>query len=105
MRLIQIAARRMGYEITKSRNAYLRDLFNKQSFDLLIDVGANKGQFCCLARKAGYSGPIIAFEPISEHRPAIESAGNVKVFSSAVGAAKGSIALNVYSSTDFSSFF
>lgn len=43
------------------------DLFNECKIDLLLDVGANKGQFVKRVR-ANYTGKIISFEPLSrEH--------------------------------------
>jgi FkbM family methyltransferase len=39
-------------------------LVNSKQIDLLIDVGANTGQYSCLMRDYGYKGRIISFEPL-----------------------------------------
>jgi FkbM family methyltransferase len=80
-------------------------VFTRGRFDLLVDVGANKGQFLSEARRAGYGGPAIAFEPLGEHQPEIEKWGNVQVVNAAVGATEGVMELNAYAETEFSSAF
>jgi FkbM family methyltransferase len=101
---IQQSLARVGYQLTRTRHGYFKELFRARQFDHLIDVGANRGQFLSLARAAGYAGPATAFEPIAEHRSELEAIGNVQVFVNALGQARGAQDLRIYSSTDFSSF-
>ena len=42
-------------------------LMHNRGIDLVLDVGANKGQFgCSLREEIGYRGRIVSFEPLSE---------------------------------------
>ncbi|MDB9304550.1 FkbM family methyltransferase [Nodularia spumigena CS-591/12] len=43
----------------------LKTILQKYSINLVIDVGANTGQFASLLRAIGYQGKIISFEPVS----------------------------------------
>jgi FkbM family methyltransferase len=52
----------IGYNITPGRkNALIH-----QKIDILFDVGANTGQYALDARRQGYQGKIISFEPLPE---------------------------------------
>jgi FkbM family methyltransferase len=104
-RVMQKLARAFGYEVSRNRYGYFKELFKNNKFDHLIDVGANRGQFLSFIKSTGYFGAATAFEPIAEYREEIERLGDVRVFANAVGKARGSVEMNVYSSTDFSSFY
>lgn len=39
---------------------------NSNSIDMILDVGANEGQFALEMRDLGYTGKIISFEPVKE---------------------------------------
>ncbi|WP_310425790.1 FkbM family methyltransferase [Chamaesiphon sp. VAR_48_metabat_135_sub] len=59
-------------EIDSTRRVYdylcqrrLKTLLEKYQINLVIDVGANEGQFASDLRQIGYQGKIISFEPIS----------------------------------------
>ncbi len=115
---VQRAVRGLGYEVlsswrlselTKSKNKYLTELFQKFDIGLVLDIGGNKGQFREFLREdVLYAGRILTFEPIPElaadlarqsrHDP------NWTVFPFALGSEDGSLPLNVASSSDFSSF-
>src|SRR5215472_6069643 len=41
-------------------------LMQRRSIDVVLDVGANKGQFGKQLRGLGYRGRIISFEPLSD---------------------------------------
>lgn len=50
---------------TSDPNRHVATVLNYLSTDLVIDVGANTGQFAAGIRRAGYSGRIVSFEPVS----------------------------------------
>lgn len=75
--------------------------------DLLLDVGANVGQYAMRARAAGYTGDIVSFEPLPvAHAALLEAARDDPRWRvhprCAVGAAPGSAEINV-ASNSFSS--
>ncbi len=62
-----------GYEFTRISNIIYEnqslhtiELINRHNINLVIDVGANMGQFAIKLRHAGYRGQIISFEPLIE---------------------------------------
>jgi FkbM family methyltransferase len=62
--------RKLGYEISKyspSSNVLSRriKLVQAHQIDLVLDIGANVGQFARGMRSLGYMGEIISFEPLS----------------------------------------
>lgn len=77
--LIKRIIRSAGYELTPARTTptpkpapklapelrrRLR-LFERHAIDLVLDVGANAGQYGRSLRDAGWAGPIVSFEPLS----------------------------------------
>jgi FkbM family methyltransferase len=48
-------------------------ILNDVGIDFLIDCGANRGQYVEKLRKAGWSGTVHSFEPLSEARAALEA--------------------------------
>lgn len=66
---VNSAARRLGLRIVPlesrySSEGFLSWLLKEYRVNLVIDVGANYGQFASLVRKNGYKGQICSFEPI-----------------------------------------
>ncbi|GAB5537196.1 MAG: FkbM family methyltransferase [Rubricoccaceae bacterium] len=56
------AIRRLGYEVVPSP---LARLLRHHAPTVVLDVGANEGQFGLSVRKAGFTGRIVSFEPIA----------------------------------------
>lgn len=69
--LVKRLGRTFGIELSRyipggSPTAILGKLFELNNVDLVLDVGANTGQFARHAREAGYIGRIISFEPLPD---------------------------------------
>jgi FkbM family methyltransferase len=61
----------MGYEVRqytplRSLAAARRDLFRRRGIDVVVDVGANAGQYGALLRHEGYTGRLVSLEPLAE---------------------------------------
>jgi FkbM family methyltransferase len=86
----------------------LREALIAHSIDLIIDVGANRGQFALDARQIGYRGEIISFEPLRAHKENLEALakkdGRWRILPYALGSTTGEQKLNVYRNDKFSSF-
>ena len=69
LRQVADLLRTMGYEVRRMNPAECREprphWLRKLSIDLLIDVGANTGQYAARLRELGFSGAIVSFEPQS----------------------------------------
>jgi FkbM family methyltransferase len=77
-----------------------RKLFSLLGIDLLIDVGANAGQFATLCREYGYEGQILSFEPSSAaHRELLTVASDDPLWTvadrMALGAVTGEVEINI----------
>lgn len=102
----------LGYELVKKKeslslSAHLKKIIENYKIDLVIDVGANSGQFGRLLRGIEYKGDILSFEPVSstfeELRKNSENDKKWDKMKLALGNKKGMGSINVFDSTDFSS--
>jgi FkbM family methyltransferase len=69
------------------------------NIDLIIDVGANTGQYGTMIRKAGYSKSIVSFEPLKAAFTQLEKStkgfGDWKVYNLGIGNTVGEVVINV----------
>jgi FkbM family methyltransferase len=77
--------------------------------DLVVDVGANSGQYASGLRAAGYRGRIVSFEPLSEPYGRLAAAssedGNWECRQLALGRRSGSATIHVSEDSRNSSIF
>lgn len=98
--------RRFGFDVERRRTV-LADLLERRGVDVVLDVGANEGQFGRRLRAWGYRGRIVSFEPLSAAFEVLaahaERDGNWEVHNVALGAVESAGVLNVAADTVFSS--
>lgn len=98
--------RSVGYEIRR-QHPDLTEFLHSRSVNLVLDVGANEGQFAQELRSRGYSGRIVSFEPVAEVFERLEknSAADEKwsCRNMALGETIGTIEINVSKNTAMSS--
>ena len=94
-----------GHEV-RNTNVYTspklrhRLLFSQLQIDLVVDVGANTGQFARQCRAAGYRGKLISFEPsAAAHASLLQSAAADPLWNvadrMALGAPTGETEINI----------
>jgi len=74
---IRRCANRAGIDIHRYRpeeslHGRLTQMLRHHRVDLLLDVGANIGQFASSMRQAGYRGRIVSFEPLADAHAELE---------------------------------
>jgi len=103
----------LGYEIIKSKKhptlgSHTINLINQYDIDLVLDVGANTGQFAKKLRIDGYIGDIHSFEPVTATFQYLldASKGDSKwhVHKKALSFEEGELEINISESSDLSSF-
>ena len=88
------------YNPSSSQNCQLEYALRKHKIDLVLDVGANVGQFAKSLREVGYNDRIVSFEPlIDAHRILSQAARSTKRWEvherCAIGDMNGTIQINV----------
>lgn len=98
------AVDRFGRALDKCHLAWL---LNQARADLVIDVGANHGQFAGTCRQLGFRGRIVSFEPtpalVSGLRTAAASDPTWQIVPRALGAVPGEAQLRVFGDSSFNS--
>ena len=97
-------ARRAGYELRqytplRSFAAARDELIARRGVDVVLDVGANAGQYGELLRERGYRGRLVSLEPVAEAFAELErrarADGNWNAVQVAASDADGELTLNV----------
>jgi FkbM family methyltransferase len=101
--------RRTGIDLIRARkNPTTLDFIEHRKINLVLDVGANTGQFGQSLRNRGYAGRIISFEPVKEAFRQLENKArgdDLWVTSNlALGESGGVMPINVSKDSQFSSF-
>jgi len=107
-RAIRAVYKRLGIlHLGRRRVRDLIDFIEDRRIDVVIDVGANIGQFGEYLRACGYRGKIVSFEPIEAAYRALAARAaaddNWEVHHCGLGAAPGEANLHVSGLTVFSS--
>jgi FkbM family methyltransferase len=75
--------------------------------DLIVDIGANRGQFSLLARHCNPTAKIISFEPLPSpaetYRSVFAGDERVNLFQSAIGPEQGNVLIHISARDDSSS--
>lgn len=89
-------------------DAHVAIVLKQLDVELVIDVGANVGQFATNLRDGGYRGRIVSIEPVASNvavlREAAAPDGDWSVHSFALGRESGEMTINVPRNTLLSSF-
>lgn len=114
MKIFPALAGWFGYDATSRRknhlllDRHLSHVVDKHSIDTVIDVGANEGQFSTRVRSAGFSGRIVAFEPIPAMAQRLSQRFSTdrsfEAHNCGLGEREDEMDLNIFEGTDFSSF-
>ncbi|MEA2454898.1 MAG: hypothetical protein QOI45_1160 [Thermoleophilaceae bacterium] len=97
-------ARRMGYEVRQytplhSFAAAREELLQRRGVDVVLDVGANAGQYGSMLRELGFAGRLVSLEPVAEAFAELErlaaADGAWEAVRVAASDADGEITLNV----------
>jgi len=112
-KIIKSILQRFGYDIIRyiplnSMSAQLRKIYQEHSFDIVLDVGANVGNYARDLRILGFNGKIVLFEPQSGtyghlKKLAQKDRGIILAPQTAIGEAEGEVLLNISANSESSS--
>ena len=97
----------MTNPISKETRSLVR-ILDHHGIDVVLDVGANVGQYATRLRQGGWSGRIVSFEPLPDAHATLEAAAAPDALwevapRMALGASTGTVSLNVSAESDMSS--
>lgn len=106
--LILKAVNFTGYTISRSDYSRLYSVLNQFDIDLVLDVGANIGQFGSSLRASGYKGKIVSFEPLEDAHTQLKKLSKTDIKWKAhprvaVGDCDGKIEINIAGNSESSS--
>ena len=88
-------------------NAMLINQLRSRGVTVVLDIGANRGQFAAGLRNAGYDGRIISFEPLSEPFAALQASASADPLwdccRCALGDVDGTVSMHVAANSGASS--
>ena len=103
--IIRHTANRLGIDVhryrpTETLPGLLTVMLAHHDVNLLLDVGANTGQFAKAVRNAGYRGRIVSFEPlVSAHTQLLQDSNRDTNWfvadRAAIGAEQGEVEINI----------
>lgn len=103
-------ARSLGYEIRRTGSHGFKrpiDFIRSRNVDLVVDVGANVGQYGANLRREGYAGWIVSFEPTTAAYKTLATNASRderwKILNMALGEVGGTAEINVSEASVFSS--
>ncbi len=103
----------LGYELIKKRKLndtleqHLSNVLSREKVNLIIDVGANVGQYARSLRLHGYAGKIESFEPLRDAYEELRSQSNLdpnwRSYRLALGSENRIATMRRYAASEFSS--
>ena len=113
MKLHRFLAGLFGYELIKKRKLndtleqHLANVIEDRRIDLVVDVGANVGQYAKSLRLHGYAGRIVSFEPLAGVYEQLAEQSNLDSnwmsFNFALGTENTSAEMHTFAASEFSS--
>lgn len=113
MKFHRYVAALFGYELIKTRKLndtleqHLANVIKQEAINLVIDVGANEGQFGRAIRRVGYAGRIASFEPLTFEFDKLRELSGVDphwfAYKFALGGEDRTAEMNTFAASEFSS--